>query len=179
MRLHFIPIHIFRETPSVTFFDAGVQGSNGTDVVCHNGSATSPPDRESSEQYYVHQHQVDHNLVIEGTRIFTLLNPSWKQPHHIVHLVRSMGALQIPTGTYHRSVSGDEGSVVLNQSIRDTLFDYGTEFIPVCLRENQALIDARSSTPWVWRWRDGHICRYHQVDGDRCDAVLDQSSFSG
>ena len=60
MRLHFIPIHIFRETPSVTFFDAGVQGSNGTDVVCHNGSATSPPDLESSEQYYVHQHQVDH-----------------------------------------------------------------------------------------------------------------------
>ena len=72
MRLHFVPIHVFRETPSVTFFDAGVPGSNGTDVVCHNGSATSPPDRESSEQYYVHQHQVDHNLVIEGTRIFTL-----------------------------------------------------------------------------------------------------------
>ena len=30
MRLHFIPIHVFRETPSVTFFDAGVPGSNGT-----------------------------------------------------------------------------------------------------------------------------------------------------
>ena len=57
MRLHFIPIHVFRETPSVTFFDAGVPGSNGTDVVAHHGSATSPPDQEGSEQYYVHRHQ--------------------------------------------------------------------------------------------------------------------------
>ena len=70
MRLHFIPIHVFRETPSVTFFDAGVPGSNGTDVVAHHGSATSPPDQEGSEQYYVHRHQVDNNLVLEGSRTF-------------------------------------------------------------------------------------------------------------
>ena len=50
MRLHFIPIHVFRETPSVTFFDAGVPGSNGTDVVAHHGAATSPPDQDGSEQ---------------------------------------------------------------------------------------------------------------------------------
>ena len=62
MRLHFIPIHVFRETPSVTFFDAGVPGSNGTDVVAHHGAATSPPDQDGSEQYYVHHHQVDNNL---------------------------------------------------------------------------------------------------------------------
>ena len=48
MRLHFIPIHVFRETPSVTFFDAGVPGSNGTDVVAHHGAATSPPDQNGS-----------------------------------------------------------------------------------------------------------------------------------
>ena len=40
MRLQFIPIHVFRETPSVTFFDAGVSGTNGTDVVVHRGAAT-------------------------------------------------------------------------------------------------------------------------------------------
>ena len=43
MRLHFIPIHVFRETPSMTFFDAGVPRSHGTDVVGHHGAATSPP----------------------------------------------------------------------------------------------------------------------------------------
>ena len=63
MRLHFTPIHLFRETPQVTFFDASVPGSNGTDVVVHHGPAISPPDHNGDEQYYVHQHQVDHNLV--------------------------------------------------------------------------------------------------------------------
>ena len=53
MRLKFIPIHFFRETPSVTFFDAGVSGTNGTDVVVHRGAATSPPDANGFEQYYV------------------------------------------------------------------------------------------------------------------------------
>ena len=30
-----------------------------------------------------------------------------------------MGALEIPVGTYHRSISGNEDSFLLNQSIRD------------------------------------------------------------
>ena len=174
MRLHFIPIHIFRETPSVTFFDAGVPNSNGTDVVAHHGSATSPPDLDGSEQYYVHQHQVDHNLVIEGQRIFTLLNPDWPQPHHVIYLVRAMGALQIPVGTYHRSVSGDAGSLVLNQSLRDASFNYATEFVPVRLSDSNCLIQAKKSQPWVWKWNEGHICRYHEFEGQQCDDIVDE-----
>ena len=161
MRLHFVPIHVFRETPSVTFFDAGVPGSNGTDVVAHHGAAVSPPDESGAEQYYMHRHQVDHNLVLEGARTFTLLNPDWDQPHHIIHLVRAMGALQIPVGTFHRSVSGEGGRLVLNQSVRDSAFDYRTEFIPVCLRDRDDLRQAKAAEPWIWSWRDGHICRDH------------------
>ena len=37
----------------------------------------------------------------------------------------------IPTYTYHRSVSGDIGSIVINQAIRDEDFDAKYEFIPV------------------------------------------------
>ena len=159
MRLIFIPIHVFRETPAVTFFDASVEGSNGTDVVAHHGAAISPPDDLNGEQYYVHQHQIDHNLFLEGGRIYTLLNPQWDQPHHVIHLIRAMGALQIPMGTFHRSVSAESGSVVLNQSIRDQAFDFATEFIPVSLHGNRALQAARAQTPWVWTFRDGHICR--------------------
>ena len=70
-----------------------------------------------------------------------------------------MGALQIPIGTFHRSVSAESGSVVLNQSIRDQAFDFATEFIPVSLHGNRALQAARAQTPWVWTFRDGHICR--------------------
>ena len=66
----------------------------------------------------VYQHQGDHNLI------------------------REMGAFRIPVGPYQRSTSGETGSMVLNQSLRDPLFDFKTEFIP-----------------WVWGWKDGNICR--------------------
>ena len=49
MRLQFIPIHFLRKTPSVPFFDAGVSGTNGTDVVVHRGAATSPTDANGFE----------------------------------------------------------------------------------------------------------------------------------
>ena len=123
MRLKFIPIHVFRETPQVSFFDAGVKGSNGADIVIHHKNAISPPDDENFEQYYIHNHQIDHNLVIKGSRTFTLLNPKWDEPHHVIFLNRQMGALEIPIGTYHRSESGHEGSIVLNQATRDSDYD--------------------------------------------------------
>ena len=159
MRLHFIPIHVFRETPSVTFFDAGVPGANGTDVVAHHGAAISPPDDEGIQQFYVHHHQVDHNLVLEGHRTFTLLNPSWSQPHHVIELERAMGALEIPIGTYHRSVSPAQGSTVLNQSIRDSEFDFHTEFIPVSLRDRPDLERLLQAPRCLWTWSNGHIQR--------------------
>ena len=73
MRLNFVPTHVFRETPQVSFFDAGVKGSNGSDVVIHHGNAISPPDDGDFEQYYVHRHQIDHNLVIECNLILLSL----------------------------------------------------------------------------------------------------------
>ena len=130
MELRFFPINIFRETPKVTFFDAGIDSSNGSDVVIHSGEAISPPDDLKDKQYYVHNHQIDHNLVITGEREFVLINPSWDEPHHVIYLNRSMGALEIPIGTYHRSISGKEGSIVLNQPKRDKFFDPSKEFTP-------------------------------------------------
>ena len=133
MKLNFVPVNIFRETPEVTFLDASVEDSNGSDVVIHRGGATSPPDLNSFEQYYVHYHQTDNNLVLEGDRIFTLLNPLWDEPHHIIYLNRFMGALQIPIGTFHRSISGKDGSIVINQAIRDKQFEAKTEFNPISI----------------------------------------------
>ena len=159
MRLHFIPIHVFRETPAVTFFDAGVPDTNSTDIVAHHGAAMSPPNDENFEQFYVHYHQIDHNLVLNGHRTFKLLNPNWTKPRHVVVLERIMGALQIPIGTYHRSISGEEGSTVLNQSIRDDDFDFHNEFIPVSLRDQPELQTILETPPCIWRWRNGHIQR--------------------
>ena len=64
MKLEFCPTTIFRETPKVTFFDSSIKSTNGCDVVMHSGEAISPPDEFEYEQYYVHNHQIDHNLVI-------------------------------------------------------------------------------------------------------------------
>ena len=159
MLLQFVPIRVFRETAQVTFFDAGVNGSNGADVVIHHKNAVSPPDDGNFEQYYIHHHQIDHNLVIERSRKFTLINPKWDEPHHVIFLNRAMGALQIPIGTYHRSESGLEGSIVLNQAIRDNSFDQTKEFSPVSLRSNKQLRKARQAHPVYWIWEEGRIKR--------------------
>ena len=159
MELKFIPINIFRETPQVTFLDASVKGSNGSDVVIHRGGATSPPDLNGFEQYYVHYHQIDNNLVLEGDRTFTLLNPLWDEPHHIIYLNRSMGALQIPIGTFHKSISGKNGSVVINQAIRDEQFDSSREFDPISIKNRADIQKSRSVDPIVWFWKDERINR--------------------
>ena len=159
MELNFVPINIFRETPEVTFLDASINDSNGSDVVIHRDGATSPPDLNGFQQYYVHYHQIDNNLVLEGKRTFTLLNPFWDEPHHIVYLHRLMGALQIPKGTFHRSISGKAGSIVINQAIRDEQFESKTEFNPISIEKRKDLQKAKSADPITWFWKDGEIKR--------------------
>ena len=56
-----------------------------------------------------------------------------------MHLSRDSGALMIPKGTYHRSISGIHGSVVINQAIRDDLFQSEKEFKPVSVRDDEKL----------------------------------------
>ncbi len=76
--------------------------------------------------------------MIEGSRKFTLINPKWDEPHHVIFFLnRAMGSLQIPIGTYRRSESRNEGSIVLNQATRDDMFDQRKEFSPVSLRSNK------------------------------------------
>jgi len=131
---------VFRETDSVVFYDISVEESNASDLVVHTGSAISPPnDIVGAKQFYIHYHQVDHNRVLSGTRTFELVNPEWKFPYHIVHLNRTSGALVVPKKTFHRSMSGDDGSIVINQAVRDDDFNAETEFIPVSAAENEDL----------------------------------------
>ena len=57
------------------------------------------------------------------------------------------GGVIIPRGTWHRSTSGEKGSIVINQAIRDDLFDPDSEFIPVsaanCVQLYDILIDEK------------------------------------
>ena len=127
MRLNFVPISVFRETPQVSFFDTGVQGSNGADIVIHHKNAISPPDDDTFEQYYIHQHQIDHNLVIEGSRTFTLLNPKWDEPHHVIFLSCDGCFLNCNWNLPPIRIC-KEGSMLLNQATRNEMFDPKKEF---------------------------------------------------
>ena len=133
---------VFRETQDVIFYDISVEESNAADLVVHEGPAISPPDDVvGAKQFYIHYHQVDHNRVVSGERTFELVNRDWKYPYHIVHLNRTSGALVIPTNTYHRSISGENGSIVINQAVRDELFRPESEFRPVSAAEDIELYD--------------------------------------
>lgn len=126
-RLH--PARVFRSTPAVYFADAWIPSQNGLDVVTHHGAAVSPPyTDDGAAQFYVHAHQTDHNRVVHGERVFELIYPDGS--HWYVLLTPESGALEIPPGTYHRSISCSEGSVLLNQAVRDELYDENNEFHP-------------------------------------------------
>ena len=116
-----IPYTRFRDTPSVRFFDVTIADSNARDLVIHRGPAVSPPDDEDSGawQFYLHPHQDDNLLAASGGRTFYLVNLAWAQPFHIVRLESGGDILNIPRGTFHRSLSDPDGSVVLNQAMRN------------------------------------------------------------
>lgn len=120
----------FRETPSVHFADLTVPGSNGIDLVEHTGQAVSPPSEGSVRRWYVHQHQTDNNRVIKGQRLFELFHYGFEHKHWYVFLTPESGALTIPTGCFHRSVSCKSGSLLLNHAIRDKYYDENFEFSP-------------------------------------------------
>ena len=141
--VHYKKHRVFRETEDVIFYDISVEESNASDLVIHSGPAMSPPnDSVGAKQFYIHSFQDDYNRVVSGERAFELVNYNWKYPYHIVNLNVHNGALLIPRGTFHRSVSGQYGSIVINQAKRYDGFSAETEFIPVSCATNKKLYDA-------------------------------------
>ena len=141
--VHYKKHRVFRETEDVIFYDISVEESNASDLVIHSGPAMSPPnDSVGAKQFYIHSFQDDYNRVVSGERTFELVNYNWKYPYHIVNLNVHNGALLIPRGTIHRSVSGEDGSIVINQAKRYDGFSAETEFIPVSCATNKKLYDA-------------------------------------
>ena len=141
--VHYKKHRVFRETEDVIFYDISVEESNASDLVIHSGPALSPPnDSVGAKQFYIHSFQDDYNRVVSGERTFELVNYDWRYPYHIVNLNVHNGALLIPRGTFHRSVSGQYGSIVINQAKRYDGFSAETEFIPVSCATNKKLYDA-------------------------------------
>ena len=151
--IHFKKHRVFRETEDVIFYDISVEESNAADLVVHSGAATSPPDDcVGAKSFYIHGFQDDYNRVVSGERTFELVNTAWRFPYHIVHLNVHSGALIIPRGTFHRSQSGENGSIVINQAKRYDGFDPHAEFSPVSCAENKDLYNIlRNEKPVIHR----------------------------
>jgi hypothetical protein len=138
--IHIHKQKVFRETENVLFYDITIKESNASDLVIRDSAAVSPPDDDlGNKQFYVHYHQIDNNRVVHGSRTFELINFDWDKPYQIIKLTRNSGALRIPKGTFHRSISSDIGSIVINQSERDDLFQTKKEFQPVSVIKNEKL----------------------------------------
>ena len=138
---------IFKKTDNVLFYDISIKESNASDLVIHESAAVSPPNDElGNKQFYIHSHQIDNNRVVSGSRTFELINFDWNRPYQIIKLNRDSGALKIPLNTYHRSVSGEKGSIVINQAQRDNLFETNKEFRPVSVVKNEKLNNILKNT---------------------------------
>ena len=119
----------FRDTPNVRFFDITVSNSNARDLVYHDGPAVSPNNTEAGHwQFYLHPKQEDNLLALSGGRTFFLVNFTWEVPFHIVRLEANGDILRIPPGTFHRSISDPDGSLVINQAVRDAAATVEGEF---------------------------------------------------
>ncbi len=127
-----IPERTFRRTEGVWFADIGVPGSNGIDLVEHRSRSVSPPNTEllGRKQWYCHSHQVDYNRCIRGHRLFELFYKGFKRRHWFVMLTRDTGALRIPSGCFHRSYSGVDGSLLINHAVRGWGYHENKEFRP-------------------------------------------------
>ena len=103
----------------------------------------SPPNEKefNNWQFYIHQNQEDNLLAISGGRTFFLVNFGWDYPFYKVRLESCGYILRIPRGTFHRSVSDENGSIVLNQAIRDKCGTVESEFKVSNSKDNKKLLD--------------------------------------
>ncbi|MEM8605322.1 MAG: redox protein [Cyanobacteria bacterium P01_H01_bin.121] len=127
--LELLSFEKFRDTPQVRFFDITIAQSNARDLVFHDGPATSPNNDEQGHwQFYLHPNQEDNLLALAGGRTFYLINFDWEHPFHMVRLDANRNILRIPPGTFHRSISDPDGSLVLNQAVRQQGATVESEF---------------------------------------------------
>ena len=158
-----LPFSKFRDTPSVRFFDITVPNSNARDLVFHDGPAISPHNTaEGDWQFYLHPHQEDNLLAVSGGRTFFLVNFEWPHPYHVVRLDANRYILRLPTGTFHRSVSDPEGSLVLNQGVRTCEATHSSEF----------RVYNSGQIPRLKRLLDSDLQPvYHNFESDLCHAA--------
>lgn len=133
----------FRRTEGVAF-DIMVKSTipkiDAIDRVIHKGGAVSPGAVGDVERpWYMHPHQADNLLVLQGTRYVDIYYPEHGKvehfevtPDYVKHngeLIFEGGAILVwPKNVFHRIVSGDDGSASVNLATHYDGFDIRTNF---------------------------------------------------
>ena len=86
-----------------------------------------------------------------------------------------MGELEIPIGSFHRSISGKDGSVVINHAIRDEQFEPSIEFNPISIEYRSDLQTSKTIESIIWLWKDRKIHRIK--DSIFSESCLNRSNF--
>lgn len=139
-----IPLIPFRRTAGVLFDSvpmAAIPGISAIDRVIHQGGAVSPGGVGGVAQpWYMHPHQDDNLLVLQGVRHVDLYSESHGRlesfkvyPDRLEdgggEVVYDGPCLLVwPTRVFHRIVSGENGSASLNFAVHYEGFDIRTNF---------------------------------------------------
>jgi hypothetical protein len=138
-----ITLKPFRKTEGVSFDILPMKylpKIDGVDRVVHKHGALSPGSvGDVKRPWYLHPHQEDNLLVLQGVRMVDIYSLKYRrlehftvEPERVFHndrLVYEGPAMVVwPTNVFHRITSGENGSVSLNFAVRLPGFDIDTNF---------------------------------------------------
>lgn len=138
-----IKLKEFRKTEGVSF-DVMVKDMipkvDAIDRVLHKGGAVSPgPVGDVERPWYMHPHQEDNLLVLQGERHIEVYNKEHGKvekfvvtPNYVEHngerIVEGGGLVVWPTNVFHRIISKEGGSASVNLATHKEGFDIKTNF---------------------------------------------------
>lgn len=159
-----IPLGVLRRTPGVAFDLVPMEAFpeiSGIDRVLHQGGAVSPgPVGDVERPWYMHAHQDDNLIVLQGIRYVDIYTPYHGrvesfvvQPQQVLRgddvVFDGPAMLVWPRGVFHRIKSSDEwGSASINFAVRYEGFD---------LRTNFSIYDLDTQTGEYRVIRQGHL----------------------
>lgn len=142
-----IPLRVLRRTLGVKFDEmvpSDIPKIHGIDRVIHKPNSVSPGPIEDvtppvKRPWYMHPYQDDNLLVLQGTRYVDIHNVKTKESASFIitpdvvykndKLYYDGPAMIVwPAGTFHRIISGEEGSISINFATRLSNFDLSDNF---------------------------------------------------
>lgn len=138
-----LPLRILRQTTGIKFDEipqCDIPAIHGIDRVIHGPNGISPgPVKSVKRPWYMHTHQDDNLLVLQGTRYVDIYCPKNKTKSSFIvtpnkvyknnKLYFNAPAMLVwPRGIFHRIISGSEGSISVNFATRHKGFDIKNNF---------------------------------------------------